>query len=135
MKKSLELWRLQVTQLVIFVCLAGSQIARADEGQLLTGDELRTTLSGHTLRGTDWVEYYEPSGIIRGKARFFGVRSYVGRWSIQGNRVCYDYEGTSYDTCSQLRMRGEQVLHFNLNGNLKNDGIASRSAGNSLASF
>lgn len=119
---------------VVLATTAGSSRSEGDAG-FLAGAELQKILSGHTLRGSEWAEYYEPNGMIRGKARLFGTRSYGGRWSVQSDRVCYDYEGTSYDTCSRLRIQGTKVLHFDLHGKLKTDGVATRAEGNQLAAF
>jgi hypothetical protein len=109
-------------------------VAAPDEA-FLTADALKATIVGHSLRGQDWIEYYDADGTILGKARLFGVRSYTAQWAIRGDRVCYDYEGTSFDTCSKLITRGGQVYHYDLGGNLKADGVAQRLEGNRLESF
>jgi hypothetical protein len=109
-------------------------VAVPDE-TFLTADALEATIVGHSLRGRDWIEYYDPDGTIRGKARLFGVRSYTAKWTIRGDRVCYDYDGAAFDTCSRLKTRGEQVYHYDLGGNLKADGIAQRVKGNHLDAF
>lgn len=106
-----------------------------ESASFLTGAEVSKALAGHTLRGSDWAEYYEPGGTIKGNTRLFGVRIYSGSWTIQFDRVCYDFEGTSYDTCSQLRVQGSKILRFDLSGSLKRAGVATRAEGNQLAVF
>ena len=62
-----------------------------ESASFLTGAEVSKALAGHTLRGSDWAEYYEPGGTIKGNTRLFGVRIYSGSWTIQFDRVCYDF--------------------------------------------
>lgn len=97
--------------------------------------ELRETIVGYTLQGKNWAEYYSPEGKIFGKSRTFGLRSYTGRWVIQSDRVCYDYQSSLFNTCSQLKLVDGRVHHHAINGELKNDGIAKRIQGNKLDSF
>ena len=109
-------------------------LALAQES-FLRGDLLRKTITGKTLTGENWSEYYAPDGTIHGKVRIFGVHNYVGKWRVLEDRVCYDYEEKSKNTCSQLRIVENQVFHHDLQGRLKNDGIARRANGNMLSIF
>lgn len=93
------------------------------------------TLVEHTLRGQDWIEYYTRTGEIQGKVRYFGVRDYTGRWSVQNGRVCYEYDHPQANTCSFLRRDGDRVSHHLRDGTLKKDGLASRMKGRRLEVF
>lgn len=97
--------------------------------------KVRDTLAGHTLKGKDWIEYYTAAGEIVGKVRYFGIRSYTGRWNVDGGRVCYVYGHPQADTCSWLRRQGERVTHHQRDGTLKKDGDAQRFEGNRLDLF
>jgi hypothetical protein len=122
--------------LVLGFFLQYSALPARAQSQVDGKTALTELLSGYSLRGKDWIEYYSPNGTIRGKARYFGmVRSYIGQWSANEKSVCYDYEGTSYDTCSRLMVDGDRVYHYNISGILKADGIATRQFGNRLDDF
>lgn len=111
--------------------LTAGVVAAAD---YLSGDELKAAIAGHTLIGEGWAEYYGEDGMISGKARTFGMTfQYVGTWHPRADRICYDYDGTSQDTCSQLKREGDVVYHYTLQGQLKTDGKARRVAGNVVA--
>jgi hypothetical protein len=112
-------------------------LARAAQPQVVYLDNagLRTALEGYTLIGKDWAEFYAPDGTIKGKARTMGtLRTYDGRWRVADGKVCYDYEGTLFDTCSRLRQESETVRHFTLDGQPKPDGVARRVKGDHVAS-
>lgn len=119
----------------ILVALAScAGLAHAQEA-FLQGESLREAIAGKTLSGQRWAEYYKPDGTIHGRVRFLGTQSYIGRWTALEDRICYDYEGTSNDTCSRLRIAGDQVFHHDLDGRLKADGVAKRMNGNTLSAF
>lgn len=121
----------------ILYCIAiftHSESALGQDNFLLAKD-LHTTLSRHTLRGKNWAEFYDEDGTIVGRNRIFGIRSYFGRWSVHADMVCYDYEGSTYDTCSKLKVKERTVLHFDEHGKLKEDGSATRDFGNTLSTF
>ena len=84
-----------------------------------SGDELRAILigTGNKIKGISdgawWVESYEPNGNIRGLWR--GV-VYSGRWSINGDIMCFDHVGTSSDWCGHAAIRGDKVFWWDENG-------------------
>ena len=80
---------------------------------LLTGDEIRSTLIGNSLRGRSWTEYYAPNGRIGGK---YKARYYKGSWEINGSRLCVDYDGTEYDGCVTISISGDSVTWYRPNG-------------------
>lgn len=120
----------RLRSLVLSIALCFAAVAHS---QQLRGEELKAVVSGHTIAGKDWAEFYSPSGQIVGRARYFGmVRSYVGRWTAHEDRICYSYENSSFDTCSRLELRGSLVHHYSLDGRLKPDGVGRRTQGNAL---
>ncbi len=123
-----------VPVVMLAMCSVEPAPAAAEEG-FLNEQSLRDTLIGHSLQADAWMEFYSPDGTILGKARLFGVRSYTGRWTILADRVCYDYDGSAYDTCSRLKLQNSKVYHYSLSGSLKSDGVAVRLPGNRLDAF
>jgi hypothetical protein len=121
---------LNLRDLLLSTAFCFSAIAHS---QQLRGEELRAVVSGHTIAGKDWAEFYSPGGQIVGRARYFGmVRNYVGRWTAHEDRICYYYENSTFDTCSRLELRGDLVHHFSMDGRLKSDGVGRRVPGNAL---
>lgn len=60
------------------------------EGGDLTQAEIKETLTGHTLVGHDWAEFYLADGTIRGRARAYGLTfNSTASWSVSENKVCY----------------------------------------------
>ena len=118
--------------LVLALALMPPTVAGAAGAGFLDDAQVRDALIGHTLKGIDWIEYYTASGDIVGKVRYFGIRDYRGKWSINDGRVCYVYGDPSIDTCSWLRRDAERITHHAQDGTLKKDGVAQRLSGNRL---
>lgn len=120
-------------RLNVLLLLSSCMLASAASAQHLRGDELRAAISGYTVSGKEWAEFYAPNGRISGRARYFGmVRNYVGRWTAHDDRICYAYENSSFDTCSRLELRENLLYHYSLDGRLKADGVGRRIEGNTL---
>lgn len=118
---------------IALLLLSFCMLASAANAQHLRGAELRAAISGYTVSGKDWAEYYGPNGQISGRARYFGmIRSYAGRWTAHDDKVCYAYENASFDTCSRLELRENLLYHYSLDGRLKPDGVGRRTEGNAL---
>jgi hypothetical protein len=78
----------------------------AETPALASGAELRKTLSGNTVEGSmdasgRYSEFYAADGTVRSK-------DYKARWSIEGNSMCWVYEGQPKD-CWQAAFKGAQV--------------------------
>lgn len=78
----------------------------ASAQDLATGETIRAAISGNTVEGSmiasgGYTEFYDPSGSIRGEG-------YTGRWSIQGDEMCFDY-GAGPATCWSVRIAGASV--------------------------
>lgn len=84
----------------------GLTTARASEP--LTGEQIQTVIIGNTLEGLTatgyaYTEHFRPDGTIYGKG-------YVGKWTIQGNELCLDYDGTQFDACWGFIVDGSSVI-------------------------
>lgn len=71
-----------------------------------TGAEIKAAISGNTVQGNmdssgAYAEFYAADGIIKGK-------DYAGKWSIEGDAMCFEYEGTPKD-CWNVELNGDQV--------------------------
>jgi len=71
-----------------------------------TGDQIRAAISDSTVQGNmdasgPYAEYYAPDGTIKGK-------DYTGQWSVEGDAMCFAYEGTP-KTCWNVELNGNQV--------------------------
>ena len=71
-----------------------------------TGDQIRAAIADSTVQGNmdasgPYAEYYAPDGTIRGK-------DYTGQWSVEGDAMCFAYEGTP-KTCWNVELNGDQV--------------------------
>jgi hypothetical protein len=71
-----------------------------------TGDQIRAAIAGSTVQGNmdasgPYAEYYAPDGAIKGKG-------YAGQWSIEGDAMCFAYQGTPKE-CWNVEISGDQV--------------------------
>ena len=84
-----------------FVLAAGSAALAA-----ASGDQIRAAIADSTVQGNmdasgPYAEYYAPDGTIKGK-------DYTGQWSVEGDAMCFAYEGTP-KTCWNVELNGDQV--------------------------
>jgi len=91
-----------------------SGISSGDEitKRVLTAEDLKAKVVGSTLRGeypnhVKWAEFYDPSGEIRGTDDEHGA--YTIRYTLDGNKLCYDYPGNDNDWCATLSLQGDDV--------------------------
>lgn len=73
---------------------------------LATGAAIEAAISGNTVAGNmdasgPYAEFYEAGGTIKGDG-------YTGKWSIEGDSMCFEYEGTPKD-CWAVEISGDQV--------------------------
>jgi hypothetical protein len=71
-----------------------------------TGNEIRSAIAGNTVQGNmsaggAYLEFYDPSGAIKGK-------DYVGQWSVEGDLMCFSYQATPKE-CWNVEINGDQV--------------------------
>jgi hypothetical protein len=82
--------------------LAGG--AHAD-GKKLSGEEIQALLAGNTVKASDYVEFYDASGALRGAEK---GGTYAGSWRIEGDKVCIAVPAYKYDECLTIRKEGEK---------------------------
>jgi hypothetical protein len=75
-------------------------------GDALSGDQIRSLLSGNTVQGSMeatgvYTEFYAADGTIKGK-------DYSGVWSIDGNNMCFQY-GSDPAACWEVAKEGDQI--------------------------
>lgn len=71
-----------------------------------TGAEIKTAIGGNTVQGNmdasgPYAEFYQADGMIKGK-------DYTGKWAIEGDAMCFEYDGTPKD-CWSVEISGDQV--------------------------
>lgn len=93
-----------LTRLVLLATLAA---APAFAQSALSGDAIRTAIGGNTVQGAmsdgaAYTEFYGADGVIRGAG-------YVGTWSIEGDAMCFAYDGVEGQTCFGMALNGDQV--------------------------
>ena len=79
---------------------------------------------GKTLKGVDdghkWQEFYIPDKKKKLKGSIAGRwdgEPYRGKWSIKGDLMCFDYQGTEDDGCWHIALSDENdVLWFKEDG-------------------
>ncbi len=86
---------------VVFVPFAG-----ANAGEMLSGSEIEEVVSGNTVSGsmmdgTAYTEFYADDGTIKGDG-------YTGEWSIDGDAMCFSYDGESVD-CWNVSGSGDAI--------------------------
>lgn len=100
-------------RLLSLTCLALLAAADAAAGPdpaaafaLASGAQIRQAIAGNTVAGSmdasgRYTEYYAADGSVRAKG-------YKARWSIEGNSMCWVYEGQPKD-CWQAEIKGRRV--------------------------
>lgn len=81
-------------------------LAFASPAFAASGAEIRAAITGNTVQGNmdssgPYAEFYGADGIIKGK-------DYTGKWSVEGDAMCFEYEGTPKD-CWNVDIKGDQV--------------------------
>lgn len=80
---------------------------------LASGDTIRAAIAGNTVRGAmeasgGFEEYYDPNGTIKGS-------DYAGEWAINGNRMCFVYDGNP-PSCWSMRVEGRTITWVGATG-------------------
>ena len=93
-----------------------------------TGDQIRSAVAGNTIQGSmsssgGYLEYYDPSGAIKGK-------DYVGQWSVEGDQMCFSYQNTPKQ-CWNVDINGSNVRWIK-NGAAQGTGTIIRGNPNGL---
>ena len=69
------------------------------QGGLLTGAEITALVSGNTVKGAKFSEYYAPDGSIRGREIEDEDEEYLGTWHVEGDRLCVAFPSQDYTSC------------------------------------
>lgn len=93
--------------LIRLALLATLAAAPALAQSTLGGDAIRTAIGGNTVQGTmsdgaGYTEFYGADGAIRGAG-------YAGAWSIEGDTLCFAYDGVEGQNCFGMALSGDQV--------------------------
>jgi hypothetical protein len=67
-----------------------------------TGAEITTLVSGNTVKGPKFSEYYVPDGSIRGREIEDTDEEYLGTWRVEGDRLCVAFSSHDYTSCVSI---------------------------------
>jgi hypothetical protein len=90
-------WRSRLLALGLAAAWAGP--AAGEQGQPLTGAEITATISGNTVKGNKFAEYYDPNGTIRGREGDDSDDSYQGSWHVEGDKLCVAFPSHDFTSC------------------------------------
>lgn len=109
---------------------------------LMTGAEIEQALKGNTLRRTgstagmewQWAGHYRPDGTMSARAWWnTGERVAEGRWSIEGNRFCREWEnnwGGGDQGCFRIYRQGDRLTMIKVSGSGDEEGRSYLITGN-----
>jgi len=88
------------------IALFATAVRAAEPPPLASGTQIRQAVSGNTVEGSmdasgRYTEFYAADGSVRAK-------DYKARWTIEGNSMCWLYEGQPKD-CWQAALKGGQI--------------------------
>ncbi|MFN4131127.1 MAG: hypothetical protein ACK4GC_15125 [Paracoccaceae bacterium] len=97
----------------ILLCLSALLPLPAFAQDLASADAIRAAIVGNTVQGSmiasgGFTEYYAPDGAIHGP-------DYRGEWTINGNRMCFGYDGNPA-SCWAVRVNGRNVVWVGTGG-------------------
>jgi len=109
---SRKTWR-QIAPMVLFICSATTTVSAQ---QALAGDELKSLISGKSVRFSDGsgVATYKADG----KYEFFNMNTGAtrrGKWIINADRVCIDSDD-GHKRCDQYIKEGGRTYLKNSSG-------------------
>ena len=84
------------------------------QGGLLTGAEITALVSGNTVKGAKFSEYYAPDGSIRGREieDEDEDEEYLGTWHVEGDRLCVAFPSQDYTNCVSVGQDGGSEYTF-----------------------
>lgn len=68
----------------------------------LSGAEIQVLISGNTVKGSKFSEYYAADGSIRGREIENADEPYVGTWHIEGDRLCVVFPSHDFKNCVSI---------------------------------
>lgn len=72
------------------------------QGRPLTGAEITALVSGNTVKGPKFAEYYAADGTIRGREIEDEDEEYSGTWHTDGDRLCVVFPSHDYTNCVSI---------------------------------
>lgn len=72
------------------------------QGGPLSGAEIRELVSGNTIKGPKFSEYYVPDGSIRGREIEDTDEEYLGTWHVDGYQLCVAFPGHDFTNCVSI---------------------------------
>ena len=81
-------------------------------GGRLTGAEIATLVSGNTIKGPKFSEYYVPDGSIRGREIEDTDEEYLGTWHVEGDRLCVAFPSHDYTSCVSITQDKDSEYTF-----------------------
>ncbi len=79
------------------------------QGGLLTGAEITALVSGNTVKGPKFSEYYAPDGSIRGREIEDEDEEYLGTWRVDGDQLCVAFPSHDFTNCVSIsQMQGRE---------------------------
>ena len=74
--------------------------------------EVRDLISGNTVKGPKFSEYYAPDGSIRGREIEDTDEEYLGTWHIDGDRLCVVFPSHDYKNCVSITREPDGTYDF-----------------------
>jgi len=69
------------------------------QGGALSGAEIAALVSGNTVKGPKFSEYYLPDGSVRGREIEDTDEEYLGTWHVEGDQLCVVFPSHDYKNC------------------------------------
>ena len=82
------------------------------EGGPLTGAEITALVSGNTVKGPKFSEYYVPDGSIRGREIEDTDEEYLGTWHVEGDQLCVAFPSHDYRAASRSSQYKDSEYDF-----------------------
>ena len=106
-----------MTRLMAMVGLCLSLIAAPVLAQqAMSGDEIKALITGRTIDLTDGMATYKADGKYEFYVKANGATS-RGKWSVQGDRVCVDFDAGG-SRCDQYLKDGTKTFLKNSRGTM-----------------
>jgi hypothetical protein len=109
---------LSAAVVVVAVVAAGVWYAQPLPGHSgpLTGAEITALLSGSTVKGPKFSEFYTPDGSIRGREVEDEEKGeddeYLGTWRVDGDQLCVAFPSHKYTNCVSVSLQQGSVYDF-----------------------
>ena len=86
--------------------------ASPQRGRPLTRAEIAALVSGNTLKGPRFSEYYAPDSSIRGREIEDTDEEYLSIWRVDGDQLCVAFPSHDYKSCVLITSRQGEEYDF-----------------------